>query len=85
MPCIKSLIPVWDHLGYYCLEIPSSAIIEIRSNATTPEEALTTVIKKWIEGAGNPPSWRRLVWELFGLDPTVADTIKSFAEPIQGI
>ena len=85
MPFIKSVSPLWEHIGYYCLEIPTSVMNDIKGNASTAEEALTTMIKKWIEGTGNSPSWRRLLWELFEVDATVADTIKSFAEAIKGL
>ena len=56
----------------------------IRSSVTSHEEGLVAVVKEWLQGAGHPPSWRRLIWELFGVDKDIADTIKSFAEPVQG-
>ena len=82
---IKHLSLIWDHLGYYCLGIPASHMSTIRNSTSSDEESLEAVIKEWLSGKGHPPSWKRLISELFTVDVNIANTIKFFAEPIQGL
>ena len=49
------------------------------------DDRLMHVIKKWLQGEGHPPSWRRLIYALDKIgETTTADGLRGFAEPVQG-
>ena len=54
-----------------------------------PASSVELVLNAWLAGKGAPSSWRRLIWALdrYGIEGprSVADNIRKFAEPPQGM
>ena len=54
----------------------------------TDEECLQAVIEIFLQGRGRyeQPSWRAVLWSLYNADELqLAASIKSYAEPLQGV
>ena len=50
-----------------------------------PASSVELVLSAWLAGKGAPSSWRRLIWALDRIEGSVADNIRKFAEPPQGM
>ena len=58
-----------------------------------PASSVELVLSAWLAGKGTPSSWRRLIWALDIIENRnhyeepqyVADNIRKFAEPPQGM
>jgi len=54
---------------------------EIEQQYKCDDDCLRAVIESWLRG----PSWRRIIYELDGVNETrIADNIRHFAEPVPG-
>ena len=75
------------------LEIKAAALKQWLAVKDAPASSVELVLGTWLEGKGAPPSWRRLIWALDVIEVEddyegplyVADNIRKFAEPPQGM
>ena len=71
-------------LGYFIL-IPVSKREEIRQKFPDEMEQKKQLISHWIN-TDPRASWRRLIWALYAIKKTkIADSIRSYAEPLTGM
>ena len=69
----------------YCLFIPKSKREEIRQKFPDEMEQKKQLISHWINTDPHA-SWRRLIWALDYMKGTkIADSIRSYAEPLTGM
>ena len=75
------------------LEIEAAYLEEGLTVKDAPASSVELVLNAWLAGKGVPPSWRRLIWALNVIEVEddyegpqyVADNIRKFAEPPQGM
>ena len=70
------------------LEIEAASLKELLAVKDAPASSGEEVLRAWLAGKGAPPSWRRLIWALDEIDylyEGIADNIRRFAEPPQGM
>ena len=74
------------------LEIEAAYLEEELAVEDAPASSVEFVLNAWLEGKGVPSSWRRLIWTLDVIyelhrevPQDVADDIRKFAEPPQGM
>ena len=72
------------------LEIETAYLKERLAVKGAPASSVGLVLNAWLAGKGAPSSWRRLIWALDVEDDDnerrgVADNIRKFAEPPQGM
>ena len=77
------------------LEIEAASLKRRLAVEDAPASSVELVLNAWLEGNGAPPSWRRLIWTLDVIEHNygysykgplrVADNIRKFAEPPQGM
>ena len=67
------------------LEIKAAYLEEELAVEDAPASSVELVLSAWLAGKGAPSSWRRLIWALDTIEGSVADNIRKFAEPPQGM
>ena len=67
------------------LEIKAASLKQWLSVKDVPASSVELVLNAWLAGKGAPSSWRRLIWALDIIEGSVADNIRKFAEPPQGM
>ena len=73
------------------LEIKAASLEYRLAVKDAPASSVELVLNAWLEGKGAPSSWRRLIWTLNVIEEYyegpqgVADNIRKFAEPPQGM
>lgn len=81
-----NVVRKWKSLGSTGFGIPVSKLKEIESTTISDEEYLAIIINMWLQGIGQPPSWRMLIYALDKIEENeVANTLMKFTEPQQGI
>ena len=74
----------WESLseGMGC---PPSLLALIQYRYGSDEDRLKCVIEHFFKGGGNQPSWRAVIWNLYGAKEfQLAEQIRSYAKPLQG-
>ena len=75
------------------LEVDTASLEERLAVEDAPASSVESVLNAWLAGKGAPPSWRRLIWALNVIEVEddyeepqyVADNVRKFAEPPQGM
>ena len=67
------------------LEIEAASLKRRLAVKDAPASSVELVLSAWLAGKGAPSSWRRLIWALDRIEGSVADDIRKFAEPPQGM
>ena len=75
----------WREVGNWLLGYGSTKLKAIEKKYSSNEDRMRAVVQQWLQGRGQPPSWRRLVLALDRAgDIQAADPIRRFTEPPQG-